>query len=41
MAIRYSNGTGNLIDKELNKPLAVIQYNLLETSPTKYTSGKW
>ena len=41
MGIRYSNCTGNLIDKELNKPLSVIQYNLLETSPTKYTSGKW
>ena len=41
MAIRYGSGTGNLIDKELNKPLAVVQYTLLETSPAKYTSGKW
>jgi len=41
MAIRYSSGTGNLIDKELNKPLSIIQYNMMETSPTKYTSGKW
>ncbi len=41
MAIRFSSGTGNLIDKDLNKPLSIIQYNLLETSPTKYTSGKW
>ena len=41
MAIRYSNGSGRLHDKELERPIAEIQYQLLETNPTRYTTKKW
>ena len=41
MALSYSNGTGSLIDKELDVPIADIQYQLTETTPTKYTPQKW
>ena len=41
MALHYSNGTGRLHDKELGKPIVDIQYQLIETDPTKYTPKKW
>lgn len=41
MAVRYSNGIGVIIDKELEKPIADIRYQMMETSKTKYTTGKW
>jgi hypothetical protein len=41
MAVRYSNGSGAIMDKDLEKPIANIRYQLMETSKTKYTTGKW
>jgi hypothetical protein len=41
MAIRYSNGSGAIIDKELEKPISDMRYQMMETSKTKYTTGKW
>jgi hypothetical protein len=41
MAVRYSNGSGVIIDKEMNKPITDIRYQMMETDKTKYTNGKW
>ncbi len=41
MAIHYSNGTGQLHNKESNQPIAQINYRLIETDPIKYTKKKW
>ena len=41
MAISYNNGMGNLYEKDSEKSLGVITYQLVETKPTKYTPGKW
>ena len=41
MAIHYSNGVGRLYDKEMDKPVAEVKYQLIETDPTKYTHKKW
>ena len=41
MALHYSNGTGTLHDKEIEKPIAEVQYQLIETDATKYASKKW
>ena len=41
MAIRYSNGVGQLYEKEGGRPVAEIKYRLIETDPTKYTRKLW
>ncbi|HEX79218.1 MAG TPA: hypothetical protein G4O19_03570 [Dehalococcoidia bacterium] len=41
MALHYSSGIGNLYDKEINKPISRINYQLIEIDPTKYTKKKW
>jgi hypothetical protein len=41
MAVRYSSGSGVIIDKDMEKPIADIRYQMMETSKTKYTTGKW
>ena len=41
MGIHYSNGSGSLDDKELEKSVIDIPYYLRETDGTKYTSKKW
>ena len=41
MALHYSSGIGNLYDKEINKPISRINYQLIEIDPTKYTNKKW
>ena len=41
MAIHYSNGLGQLFDKEAKRPIAQVNYRLIETDPTKYTKKKW
>ena len=41
MALHYSNGVGRLYDKEIEKPVATVKYQLIETDPTKYTKKKW
>ena len=41
MAIQYSNGLGQLYDKNSKQPVAQVNYRLIETDPTKYTKKKW
>ena len=41
MAVHYSSGFGSLYDKELDKDITDIQYQLIETDETKYASKKW
>ena len=41
MAIHYSNGVGKLYDKEMDKPVAEVKYQLIETDSTKYAPKKW
>ena len=41
MAIHYSNGLGQLYDKETKQPITQVSYRLIETDPTKYTKKKW
>ena len=41
MGIHYGNGLGLLYDKEIEKPIAKVSYQLIETDPTKYTKKKW
>jgi len=41
MAIHYSNGLGQLYDKDNKQPIAQVNYRLIETDPTKYTKKKW
>lgn len=42
MGVHYSNGSGYLHDRGLDKSVSVdIQYYLRETDPTKYTARKW
>ena len=41
MAVHYSNGIGKLYDKEIERPIAEVRYQLIETDPTKYTPKKW
>lgn len=41
MAIHYSNGLGNLYNKETGQTVTQINYRLIETDPTKYTKKKW
>lgn len=41
MAIHYSNGLGQLYDKNSKQPIAQVNYRLIETDPTKYTKKKW
>ena len=41
MAIHYSNGLGQLFDKESKQPVSQVNYRLIETDPTKYTKKRW
>jgi hypothetical protein len=41
MGLHYNGGSGFLHDKELEKPIADIQYQLIETDATKYAAKKW
>ncbi len=41
MGIHYGSGLGLVYDKEIEKPLARVSYQLIETDPTKYTKKKW
>ena len=41
MSVHYSNGTGYLHNKEQEGPVAEVQYQLIETDPTKYAPKKW
>jgi len=41
MALHYSSGIGMIYDKEIDKPISKIDYQLIETDPTKYTKKKW
>lgn len=41
MAIHYNNGVGTVYDKEVDKPISRIDYQLIETDPTKYSKKKW
>ncbi len=41
MAIHYSNGIGQLYNKDGGQNVAQVNYRLIETDPTKYTKKKW
>jgi len=41
MAIHFSNGIGQLFEKNIDMPIAQINYHLSETDATKYTRKKW
>lgn len=41
MALHYGNGTGLLYDKDIDRPVGKISYQLIWTDPTKYTKKKW
>ena len=41
MGIHYSNGLGRLYDKDIERPIAEVKYQLIETDATKYTPKKW
>lgn len=41
MGLHYSGGIGSVYDKELDKPISTIDYQLIETDATKYTKKKW
>ncbi|MCK5577323.1 MAG: hypothetical protein KAI14_03310 [Dehalococcoidales bacterium] len=41
MGIHYGNGFGLVYDKELDKPIAKVNYSLIETDATKYTRKRW
>lgn len=42
MALRITNGSGTLYDKETpDFPVARINYNLMETEATKYNKKRW
>ncbi len=41
MGIHYDNGLGLLYGKEIDKPITKVNYQLIETDPTKYTRKKW
>ncbi|ACZ62184.1 MULTISPECIES: hypothetical protein [Dehalococcoides] len=41
MSIKYSSGLGHIYLKDVDKPLADVQYNLMETNSSQYTSAKW
>jgi hypothetical protein len=41
MALHYSSGAGILYDKETKQSILKLDYQLIETDPTKYTRKKW
>ncbi len=41
MGLHYSSGIGKLYDKEAEKVITEVKYQLIETDPTKYTHKKW
>ena len=41
MGIHFSSGLGFLYVKEMDQPIAKVNYQLIETDPTKYTKKKW
>jgi hypothetical protein len=41
MALHFSNGTGTIYDKDIDLPIAKVNYQLIETDPTKYTKKRW
>ena len=41
MGIHFSSGLGFLYVKEMDQPIAKVNYQLTETDPTKYTKKKW
>jgi hypothetical protein len=41
MGLHYSSGVGIVYDKEIDKPISKIDYQLIETDPTKYTKKRW
>ncbi|AGG08238.1 hypothetical protein [Dehalococcoides mccartyi] len=41
MSIKYTSGLGHIYLKDVDKPLADVQYNLMETNSSQYTSAKW
>jgi len=41
MALHYSSGTGKIYDKDTTRPIANINYQLIETERTKYSAKKW
>ena len=41
MSIRYSSGNAKLYMKDIDKPIADIQYSLMSTGSSRYTAMKW
>ena len=41
MGIHYSNGFGKLYDRETGETILNVEYQLIETDQTIYTSKKW
>ncbi len=41
MALHYANGVGFLYDKDIDKSVGKISYQLVWTDPTVYTKKKW
>jgi len=41
MTIHFSNGIGQLFERNIDMPIAQISYHLSETDATKYTRKKW
>jgi len=41
VSIKYTNGSGHIYLKDVDKPLADVQYSLMETNSSQYTSAKW
>jgi hypothetical protein len=41
MGLHYSGGIGIVYDKELDKSIGSVDYQMIETDATKYTRKRW
>ena len=41
MGLHYNGEIGILYNKETEEPVSKVEYQLIETEPTKYTKKRW
>ena len=41
MGLHYCGGIGTVYDKELEKSIGSVDYQMIETDATKYTRKRW